>query len=58
MISGCGLSIATGTTRHGVAVGVHVDAHQVPNPWTMVRAFDLSLDDLQAAVGSAPVAEA
>lgn len=48
MISGCGLSIATGTIRAGVVASVHVDAGHVPNPWTLLRAFELSLDDLEA----------
>ena len=42
-----GLSIACATEAEEVWVGVHVDAEQVPDPWSLLRGFDLALLDLE-----------
>jgi diacylglycerol O-acyltransferase / wax synthase len=47
MVNVSGLSIACVTTATVLWVGVHVDAEQVADPWSLVRAFDLALTDLQ-----------
>ena len=41
------LAIACATDAEEVWVGVHVDAEQVPDPWSLLRAFDLALLDLE-----------
>jgi hypothetical protein len=52
MINVSGLSIASVTTPLHLRVGVHVDAEQVADPWSLLRAFDLALTDLEAEVAS------
>ena len=39
-----------GTTAADVRVSVHVDAEQVADPWSLLRAFDLALADLETEV--------
>jgi hypothetical protein len=48
MLNVSGLAIASGTQAREVWVGVHVDAKQVPDPWSLLRAFDVALSDLDA----------
>jgi hypothetical protein len=50
MLNISGLSIACGTQAREVWVGVHVDAEHVTDPWSLLRAFDLAIADLEAAV--------
>jgi hypothetical protein len=50
MLNISGLSIACGTDRGRLLVGLHVDAEQVTDPWSLLRAFDLALADLETAV--------
>jgi hypothetical protein len=50
MVAVTGLSIASVTTPDDVKVGVHVDADQVSDPWSLLRAFDLAIADLEAEV--------
>ena len=50
MLNITGLSIASGTNGDELWVGVHVDAEQVTDPWSLLRAFDLALSDLETAV--------
>jgi hypothetical protein len=52
MVHMCGLSIASVTGPEYVWTAVHVDAEQVADPWSLLRAFDLALDDLEKAAGS------
>ena len=47
MINVTGLSLACVTTPSDLRVGVHVDAEQIPDPWSLLRAFDLALADLE-----------
>jgi hypothetical protein len=42
-----GLSIASQSTPSDVRVGVHVDAQQVPDPSSLLRAFDAALAQLE-----------
>ena len=46
-INPTGLAIGCGTNADEVWVGVHVDAEQVPDPWSLLRAFDLALLELE-----------
>jgi hypothetical protein len=52
MVNVSGLSIASATTPLDLRVGVHVDADQVADPWSFVRAFDLALADLETELVS------
>jgi hypothetical protein len=52
MVNVTGLSIASVTTPADVRIGVHVDSEQVSDPWSLLRAFDLALDDLQTEVAA------
>ena len=47
MVNTSGLAIASVSTPSDVWVGVHVDAEQVADPWSLLRAFDLALADLE-----------
>ena len=47
LVNGSGLSVACGTNADKLWVGVHVDAEQVADPWSLMRAFDLALADLE-----------
>ncbi len=49
MVHVTGLSIASVTGPVYLWVGVHVDAEQVADPWSLLRAFDLALADLDTA---------
>jgi hypothetical protein len=52
MMNISGLAIASGTDRDEAWVGVHVDAEQVADPWSLLRAFDLALADLETEVAA------
>jgi hypothetical protein len=52
MMNISGLAIASGTDREKIWVGVHVDAEQVADPWSLLRAFDLALADLENEVAA------
>jgi hypothetical protein len=46
-LGGTGLSVVAGRYPNQVSLGVHVDAEQVPDPWSLLRAFDVALADLE-----------
>jgi hypothetical protein len=48
MVNVAGLTIACGTYTDALRVGVHVDAEQVTDPWSLLRAFDLALAELES----------
>jgi hypothetical protein len=48
MVNVTGLAIACMTQTEDVCVGVHVDAGQVRDPWSLLQAFEASLADLEA----------
>jgi hypothetical protein len=52
MMNVSGLAIACGTEADELWVGVHVDAEQVSDPWSLLRAFDLALADLETEVAA------
>jgi hypothetical protein len=52
-LSGTGLSVVSGRYPSHVTVGVHVDAEQVPDPWSLLRAFDVALADLETVLAAA-----
>ena len=47
MVNTSGLAIASMSTPSDVRVSVHVDAEHVADPWSLLRAFDLALADLE-----------
>jgi hypothetical protein len=49
MLTSVGLSLACITRGDAIMVGVHVDSTHVPDPWTIVRAFEAALDDAEAS---------
>jgi hypothetical protein len=50
MVNVTGLAIACLTAPSYLRIGVHVDSEQVSNPWSLLRAFELALDDLETEV--------
>ena len=52
-LGGTGLSVVSGRYPSQVTLGVHVDAEQVPDPWSLLSAFDAALADLETILAVA-----
>jgi diacylglycerol O-acyltransferase / wax synthase len=50
LVNAIGLAITCVTCGDEVMIGVHVDRTHVPDPWTMVRAFEAAVDDAELAL--------
>jgi diacylglycerol O-acyltransferase / wax synthase len=51
VLNATGLAITCSTRGEVVNLGIHVDPHQVENPWAMLRAFEAALDDAEIVLG-------
>jgi diacylglycerol O-acyltransferase / wax synthase len=53
VVNSPGLSLLCITRGDEIMLGVHVDSTHVPDPWSMVRAFEAALEDAEHVVAEA-----